>query len=124
MIDVLVVTHETPQLQFVDRVVDVTGMLRLVSTIQKVEKTGRASRVHYNDKVVNVPAVTQILVPVVELVQRTVEVPQMPIAERPYAVPQAVTQECPRASDARGLCACAGGPASSSSANGGATSPR
>ena len=75
---------------------------------------------HYNDKVVNVPAVTQMLIPAVHPVQKTVEVPQMSVVERPYALPQAVNQELfwqvPVPLMQTVVCDCAGGPASSSSA--------
>ena len=50
------------------------------------------SQVQYNDQMVNVPVEMRKIVPTIHAVEKTVEVPQSSVVERPYAVPQVVRQ--------------------------------
>ena len=69
---------EVPQIQFLDRVVDVPlVMQQQVPMIQKVQKTVEISQVQFIDRVVDVPVVMQRQVLTIQKVQKTVQVPQV-----------------------------------------------
>merc|ERR1711916_74501 len=70
-------TVEVPQLQFIDKVVDIpVEAQRQIPMVQTVQKTIEIPQLQYIDKVVDVPVVQVVQVPQVQVVEKTVEIPQ------------------------------------------------
>merc|ERR1712084_55842 len=90
-------TVEVPQVQYIDRVVDVPVVKqRHVPSVQKVQKTVEVPQVQYIDRVVDVPVVKQRHVPAIQKVQKPVTVPVIETVEKIVDVPVIKQVEVPQ----------------------------
>ena len=87
---------EIPQLQYIDKVVDVpVVMQKQVPAIQKVQKTVEVPQVQLIDKVVDMLVVLQRHVTIIQKVQRTVEAPQVHYTDKIVDVPLVLQRQVP-----------------------------
>merc|ERR1719480_232117 len=94
MIQTVPRTVEIPQVQYVDKVVDIpVQKQRQVPMVQTVQKTVEIPQIQYID--VPVPVQKQRQVPMVQTVQETVEIPQIQYIDKVVAVPMTKSVRCP-----------------------------
>ena len=81
-------TVDVPQIQFIDRAVDVpVFMQRQVPIVQKVQKIEEVPQAQSTDNVMDVPMDMQREVPAVQVVQKTVKAPQTQSIDRVVDTP-------------------------------------
>ena len=84
-------TAEVPLLQFTVKVVDIPVVAqRQICVNQKVQKTMEDLHLQYTDGVVNVPVVLVVLVPQVQVVTETAEIPQLQVVKKMGVTPETV----------------------------------
>merc|ERR1712012_1319198 len=95
MVQTVQKTVEVPQLQFIDKVVDIPVVAqRQIPMVQTVQKTIEIPQLQYVDKVVDVPEV--------QVVEKTVEIPQLQIVEKIVEIPEIQTVQGTHTSESLG----------------------
>merc|ERR1719284_1005822 len=103
MVQTVQKTVEVPQLQFIDKVVDIPVVAqRQIPMVQTVQKTIEIPQLQYVDKVVDVPVVQVVQVPQVQVVEKTVEIPQLQIVEKIVEIPEIQTVQGTQTSESLG----------------------
>ena len=92
-------TVEIPEtlLQFTDKVVNIPVVVQrqIPIVVRTVQKTTDIPQSRYNDEVVDVPVVLVTQVPQVQVVMKTIEVPQLPLTEKLRVDPESANEGHP-----------------------------
>ena len=88
---VMDLAESSPQMQFIDKVVDVPGVTQQTPIVQMIQKTTEIPRLHDIDKVIDVPVVLVVRVPQLRVVEQTVEIPQLQLVEKIVVIIEILT---------------------------------
>ena len=81
-------TMEVPPLQFIDKVVDTPVVAQRQIYMDRSVQTIEIPQLQHTDQVVDVPVVLVAQVPEVRVVEQTVEISQLPLAEKIDVIPE------------------------------------
>ena len=80
--------ESSPQMQFIDKVVDVAVVTQQAPSVQTVQKATEIPQLQCLDNVIDVPVVEVVQVPQVQVMEKTVEIPQLHIVEEIVEIPE------------------------------------
>ena len=99
---------EIPELQFTDKVVDNPVVAQRQISMETVQKSIETPQLQITDEMIDVPVVLVVQAPLVQVMAKTVRIPQLPFVEKIAVIPDIRTVPGPQTSeslsvDSRGL---------------------